>query len=181
MVGGLMVDQRPAPVEKLASVLGGRYETRIEPSHFRRATEKELSEWLRKVGSRQPRGMRRVNEAVLRVAANQADGLNAFFVDGFQHPSISEIAIAKLDLNVRITDHLIHPGWWATDNSPFGEDESDDEGICFYEWGAGSYIDTTDPDNPPTPDEIHNCFCVQQCVSCNSILAGRDDCEGPCN
>jgi hypothetical protein len=173
-----MADQRSAPVEKLASVLGGRYKTKIEPSHFRRATEDELPEWLQRIGSRQPRGVRRVNEAVLRTAAIQEGGLNAFIVSGFEHPSISEIAVAKVNFNVRIADRLIHPGWWAANNGEFGE--SEDETPCFTEYGAGSFI-TLDPDDPPTREEIDNCFCVQECVPCDDPQAGLDLCEGSCN
>src|SRR5215216_330781 len=45
-----------------------RFKTKIESSHFRRATEDELPDLLRRIGSRQPRGVRRVNEAVLKTA-----------------------------------------------------------------------------------------------------------------
>jgi hypothetical protein len=165
-------------VEKLASVLGGRYKTTIEPSHFRRATEDQLPEWLRRTGSRQPRGIRRLNEAVLKTAANQEGGLNAFFVSGFEHPSISEIAVAKVNFNVRFADHLIHPGWWATNDGDLGE--SEDADVCFTEYGAGSFI-TLDPDDPPTREDIENCFCVQECVACDDPQAGLDLCEGSCN
>jgi hypothetical protein len=137
-----------------------------------------LPDLLRRIGSRHPRAVRRVNEAVLKTAAKQEDGLNAFIVSGFEHTSISEIAIAKVNFSVRFVDHLIHPGWWAANNGAFGE--SEDDVPCFYEYGAGSFI-TLDPDDPPTREEIDNCFCVQECVDCDDPFAGLDDCEGSCN
>lgn len=150
----------------------------LQPSHFRRATEDELPDLWRRIGSRQPRGVRRVNEAVLKTAARQEGGLNAFIVSGFEHPSISEIAIAKVNFNVRFVDQLIHPGWWAANDGAFGESEEDR--VCFNEYGAGSFI-TLDPDDPPTREEIDNCFRVQECVDRDDPFAGLDDCEGSCN